>query len=285
VPTFARPDRLSACLAALGELDSPPGGFEIVVVDDGGRVSLGPALTAARGRADVSLVDTPHRGPASARNAGAARARGRLLAFTDDDCIVDTGWLRAFDAALAKDPSLLVGGRTLNGLPANPFSSASQSLLDYLYGYYNTSPGDARFFASNNVGTSRERFEAIGGFDESFPLAAGEDRDLCDRQRHSGGRLCFVAEAVVTHQHRLGLASFVRQHFNYGRGARRYHERRAARRGEPFRVEPPRFYLELLLHPFRAANGGRAAVLLALTLLAQAANAAGFLRGAPGRIV
>jgi hypothetical protein len=89
---------------------------------------------------------------------------------------------------------------------------------------------------------------------------------------------------VVSHHHRLGLAGFVRQHFNYGRGARRYHERRAQRRGEPFRVEPPRFYLDLLIHPFRAARGRRAATLLVLTVLAQAANAAGFLRGAPGRI-
>jgi GT2 family glycosyltransferase len=269
---------------ALTALESPPGGFEVVVVDDGGGAPLEAALDAARGRADVSLVAAPHRGPASARNAGAARAHGRLLAFTDDDCLVDPGWLLAFDARLAGAPSLLVGGRTLNGLPENPFSSASQSLIDSLYGYYNASPDQARFFASNNVATSRERFEAIGGFDESFPLAAGEDRDLCDRQRHAGGGLAFVPEAVVTHHHRLGLAGFVRQHFNYGRGARRYHERRAQRRGEAFRVEPPRFYFDLLRHPFRVARGRRAAVLLALTVLAQAANAAGFLRGAPSRI-
>lgn len=253
-------------------------------MDDGGGVPLGPALEAARGRLDVTLVESRHRGPASARNAGAARARGQLLAFTDDDCLVDLGWLRAFDAVLGGDPELLVGGRTLNGLPEDPYASASQSLLDYLYAYYNAVPGGARFFASNNVATSRRRFDAIGGFDDSFPLAAGEDRDLCDRQRHAGGRLVFVAGAVVTHCHGLGFAGFVRQHFNYGRGARRFHERRARRRGEPFRVEPPRFYVDLLRHPFLAARGVRAATLLALTLLAQAANAAGFLRGAPGRI-
>lgn len=245
---------------------------------------LGSALEAVRGRLDVTLVETSHAGPAAARNAGAARARAPLLAFTDDDCLADRAWLRAMDAALTLDADLLAGGRTLNGLPENPFSSASQALLDYLYAYYNAAPEDARFFASNNVAVSHRRFERIGGFDAAFPLAAGEDRDLCDRQRHAGGRLAFVPGAVVTHCHRLGLAGFVRQHFNYGRGARRFHERRAARRGEPFRVEPPRFYLDLLRHPFRAARGRRAAGLLALTVVAQAANAAGFVRGAPGRI-
>ncbi len=253
----------------------------MIVVDDGGGVPLTGVVAGAAGEPARTLVEVPHRGPAAARNAGAERARGLFLAFTDDDCLVDPGWLRALEGPLHADPSRLLGGRTRNGLPDNPWSSASQLLLDYLYGYYNATPDDARFFASNNVAIGRGRFRDIGGFDERFPLAAGEDRDLCDRQRHAGGRLMYVPQAIVTHCHGLQAASFLRQHFNYGRGARRFHEIRARRWGERFRVEPPRFYLELLRRPFRAARGARALGLAGLTLLAQGANAFGFLYGAP----
>lgn len=281
VPTFGRPDRLAACLRSLAALDPPADGLEVVVVDDGGGVALDLALAPVRDRLDLALVEIPHAGPAAARNAGAQRARGRFLAFTDDDCLADRGWLRALEAPLREDPTRLVGGRTVNGLPGNACSSASQALLDFLYARLNAVPGDARFFASNNMALARERFEALGGFDAGFPMAAGEDRDLCDRQRHAGGRLLAAPDAVVTHSHDLGLRAFARQHFDYGRGTRRFHERRAARAGHRVRLEPPGFYVDLLRYPFRAFSGARAWRIAALTLLAQAANAAGFLVGLP----
>jgi GT2 family glycosyltransferase len=251
----------------------------VVVVDDGGGVALEEALAPARERLDLSLVEVVHGGPAAARNAGVRRAQGRFLAFIDDDCLADRGWLRALERGLRADETRLVGGRTVNALPDNPYSSASQALLDFLYARLNAAPEDARFFASNNMALTRTRFEALGGFDPGFPGAGGEDRDLCDRQRHAGGRLVVASAAVVSHRHDLGLRSFVRQQFAYGRGARRFHERRAARWGHRARLEPPGFYVDLLRYPFRAFRGPQAWRIAALTLLAQVANAAGFLSG------
>jgi GT2 family glycosyltransferase len=281
LPTYRRPERLARCLRSLAGVAPPSGGFEALVVDDGGGLPLADALAGVSARLEVRLLEGTHHGPAAARNAGAAAARGALLAFTDDDCLVDPGWLRAYEGPLTTDPGLLLGGRTLNGCPHNVWSSASQLLVDYLYGYYNAEPGRARFFASNNIAIGRRRFHEIGGFDAAFTRAAGEDRDLCDRQLQSGGRLLSVPEALVTHRHELTGAGFLRQHFDYGRGARLFRDLRAARRGERVRIEPPRFYLGLLRYPFGRAHGRRAAWLVALLVLAQATNAAGFLRGAP----
>lgn len=249
------------------------------MVDDGGGVSLQAAVAAVEKRLDLVVVEAAHAGPAAARNAGARRARGRLLAFTDDDCLVDRGWLRALEGALRVDETRLVGGRTINGLPDNLFSAASQALVEFLYVRFNAAPDDAWFFASNNMALARARFDALGGFDPGFPMAAGEDRDFCDRQRHAGGRLVVAPGAVVSHCHDLGLRSFVRQQLNYGRGTRRFHERRAARWGHGVRLEPLDFYFDLLRYPFRAFRGARAWQIAALTLLAQAANTAGFLCG------
>ena len=68
IPTFVRPERLARCLDSIARVESPRGGFEVVVVDDGGRVPLAPALDAVHGRAVVTLLEIAHRGQASARN-------------------------------------------------------------------------------------------------------------------------------------------------------------------------------------------------------------------------
>lgn len=273
VPTFERPMRLARCLEALAAVRPPSGGFETIVVDDGGRAALAPIVAAVAPRLDVRLLAVPHGGPAAARNAGAAQARGRSLAFTDDDCRPEPDWLRAFETALAREPGAVLGGRTRNGLPGNVYSAASQALVDYLYQYHASHPARPRFFASNNLALGRAAFEAIGGFDATFRQAAGEDREFCHRSHHAGHRLGYVADAVVSHEHALQAASFLKQHFTYGRGARRFHRIRSQRYKEPLTLEPLSFYMALPRHPSWRLSG--------LLLLSQAANAAGFFW--PGR--
>lgn len=277
VPTFNRPMRLGRCLEALAALRAPAGGFEAVVVDDGGQVPLAPIVEAVKARLDVRLLVVAHGGPAAARNAGAATARGRWLAFTDDDCRPEPGWLVALEAALLRQPEAVLGGSTFNGLPENAYSAASQALVDYLYGYQAAHPDRPRFFASNNIAVSRDAFGRIGGFDTTFRHAAGEDREFCHRSHHAGHPLLYVPEAVVRHEHAMGGVSFLKQHFAYGRGARRFHTIRSRRYSEPLRLEPLSFYLALPRQPFGAVpRDPRALRLAGLLVLSQAANAAGF---------
>jgi GT2 family glycosyltransferase len=214
------------------------------------------------------------RGPAAARNTGARHASGDVLAFTDDDCMPEPGWLRALVPAVR--PGVAAGGRTVNALAANRFADASQHIVDLVYAHYNRRA--ARFCASNNLALRAEDFAAVGGFDEDrFPFAS-EDRDLCDRWRASGRTLRLVPQAVVHHAHELDLRGFVAQHLAYGRGAARYHAARAARGTGRLRDETP-FHLDpsLYLRTLRLRPAGRAARLAALLSLWQAANAAGYL--------
>ncbi len=119
-------------------------------------------------------------------------------------------------------------------------------------------------------------FLEIGGFDPSFPLAAAEDRDLCDRWREKGWPMRHVPAARIGHAHDLNLGAFMRQHFNYGRGAYLFHSRRAARSGEPIRMEPPGFYAGLAAFPFTRYGGRHRLSVAALVLVSQVANAVGF---------
>jgi cellulose synthase/poly-beta-1,6-N-acetylglucosamine synthase-like glycosyltransferase len=277
VPTFERPASLANCLQSLALLDYPRDRFEVIVVDDGSEAPPHATIAGLRCKIDVTLLTQPHAGPAAARNAGAAQARGTFLAFTDDDCRPAPNWLNTLSARFAAAPGSAVGGRTLNALSDNPYSSASQLLIDYLYSYYDADPGRARFLTSNNLAFPTEPFRSLGGFDVRWNHAGAEDRELCDRWRAAGHRMIYTPEVLVYHAHFLTLRTFWRQHFNYGRGAYLYHWSRAGRGKDRMKVEPLTFYLRLLDYPFRQPRHTPRLTLLALLLVAQAANLTGFL--------
>ena len=283
VPSFGRPESLRACLAALIAQDDPD--REIIVVDDGSPEPLAPICADHEG---VRCIRQDNAGPASARNRGARAARGAFLAFTDDDCLPRRDWLSSLRRAWADDDRRIVGGLVRNGLPANPFATASQALCDYLYDYYGAAGGAAPFFTTNNLGLARDGFQRLGGFDEGFPLAAAEDRDLGLRWRDAGGELIFAPHAVVEHRHALTLRRFLRQHANYGRGARHLHRALDARGARQPRVEPMRFYAGLVLWPIRERGlcGLGGSVLMALSQAAMVrgyASARADERRSPGR--
>jgi len=278
VPTRHRTAQLATCLEALGGLDWPRDRFEVIVVDDGGDSHADPRILRMREQLDLTLVAQTHRGPAIARNRGAALARGRFLAFTDDDCLPDPGWLSAFARRLDAAPGDAVGGRTVNALPDDPYAAASQDLIAFLYDWHLDEPGDARFFATNNLALPADRFRELGGFDPGWTLAAAEDRDLCDRWRGRGWGLSYAADAVVGHAHAMTLTTFMRQHYNYGRGAEWFRLARKARGQRPLRLEPPRFYGRMLAWSRRDKRGADALRAVALTMLSQVTNAAGYAR-------
>ncbi|MHB0858653.1 MAG: glycosyltransferase family 2 protein [Anaerolineae bacterium] len=275
IPTFNRPEQLACCLEALARSDYPRDRLEVVVVDDGGQRSPEAEVAAAGSRLDIVLLRQRNAGPAAARNTGAARATGELLAFTDDDCLPDRGWVAALAARYLAQPDHLLGGRTLNALPENPCSAASQHLIDYLYAY-GEKGGATRFYASNNLAVAAESFRALNGFDSTYTRAASEDRDLCHRWLCRGRPLAYVPEALVYHAKALTLRGFLRQHRLYGCGARQFREARAQRGAAHLRFEPPAFYLNLVGQAFRLGEGRRAPLLAGLLLLSQVAHAVGY---------
>jgi GT2 family glycosyltransferase len=278
VPTYARPERLSACLQALACLEYPGDRYEVIVVDDGSDNPQESVVSTFRDRLDIRLLRQPHAGPAAARNRGSSLARGVFLAFTDDDCMPVSSWLKTLATRLIEMPDCMVGGLTLNALTENSYSTASQLLVDYLYSYYNEDTNQGRFFTSNNFALSADSFLKVGGFDISFPGAAGEDREFCDRWLEKGYRMIHAPEALVYHAHTLTLPTFWQQHFNYGRGAFRFHQARLNKRGGRIKVEPLSFYLNLLRYPFSREQGTNALLLAILLLVSQLANVAGFFR-------
>jgi len=276
IPTYDRAGQLSVCLEALAAQDYPRDRFEVLVVDDGGGCSPEDSVGTIRHQLNVRLLKQLHSGPAAARNYGAAHAKGAFLAFTDDDCAPDPGWLRSLATCFLSCSDCVLGGRTINELANNRYSTVSQLVVEYLYARWNSDPDHMTFFTSNNLALPVKSFHAVGGFDVGWTRAAGEDRDLCDRLIIRGYRLKYAADALVRHAHSLTFRTFWRQHFNYGRGAFRLHQLRARREARGIRVEPLGFYLKMLGYPFARTQSRKAALLAALVWVAQIANAAGF---------
>jgi glycosyltransferase involved in cell wall biosynthesis len=274
IPSYARPEPLARCMEALSKVRLE-GSFEVIVVDDGSPTPLAPVIEKFADRVPARVLRQANKGPAAARNAGARAAIGRLLAFTDDDCLPEPDWLSALAKTHAQQPLALIGGRVSNALPDNIYSATSQDLVDYLYDYFGAETGDAPFFTSNNMACERARFIELGGFDESFPLAAAEDRELGMRWRDRGGALVYAPDAVVGHAHALSLQRYWRQHANYGRGARHLHRVRMKDGLERPKFERLSFYTGLVSYPLRRRSP-RALPKSALMALSQLAMTYGF---------
>jgi GT2 family glycosyltransferase len=143
---------------------------ELIVVDDTTSTPDSYEWLSSGGR----LLLSGGRGPASARNLGWTHASRDLVAFADDDVLLDEGWLAAIRTEFANDKTLLA----VEG-------STATRRYDPLF-EYSVSSESARNGLTCNVVYKRSVLERTGGFDEGFPFAHCEDLDLFTRVKRLG---------------------------------------------------------------------------------------------------
>jgi GT2 family glycosyltransferase len=195
VATWNRSGRLAQLLDALAAQSLRPDRFEVIVVADPADADTAVVLAAELERGRVALRIVPRGrswGPATARDAGWRASNAGVVAFTDDDCVPQPGWLEAGLRALRFDPGVIVQGRT-EPIPweldrRGPFSRTVEIReLD---------PN----FQCCNVFYPREVLERVDGFDiAAFERWGGEDSDVAWRAIESGARATFANEALVYH--------------------------------------------------------------------------------------
>lgn len=211
------------------------------MVDDGSPVPLDAVVSPFDALIQVRVIRQQNAGCGPARNTGAQNARGRYVAFTDDDCSHAPDWLTRLERYFEKYPNAMVGGLPVNTLRSNPFSTASQLLIEYLLRSANAVPTSGRYL--NCIALPRDEFVAMGGFDNTFWMS-GEDRDLCDRWTKAGKQIVFAPEILIGHAHHLNWRTYWKQHRSYGRGA--FHLVRTGVAGS----QPLAYYVRLLFFPF-----------------------------------
>ena len=277
IPTYNRPEALAVCLRGLTGLDYPKDDLEVIVVDDGGASLLDGIVAAFRERLNVTLLSQENAGATTARNTGAAAAKGKYLVFTDDDCEFAPDWLQTLAARFQASPRAMIGGAVQNKLPDNIASTASHLLLKFVLEYYNEGGDRTGFLSGNNHALPAAGFRAIGGFNERFPPGIGaDDRELCDRWIDFGHPLVYAPEVRIYHPYVYTLRGFMRQHFKNGRGAWYFRQIRAER-NRRVEVEPLHaFYGKLLRYPLDQKCGRKTPLFVFLLIVSQMANVSGF---------
>jgi len=181
--------------------------LELVVVDDG---STDGSAERAKGAGAAVLSTSGRRGPAAARNLGAALARGRYLFFLDADCELHADALGRAAALLRSDPALdAVFGSYDDEPPAPGAVSRYRNLLHHRV--HQRGRHDAATFWAGCGAIRRSSFEAVGGFDAArYPRPSIEDIELGARLRAAGGRIRLAPDILVTHHKAWTFGSMVR---------------------------------------------------------------------------
>jgi glycosyltransferase involved in cell wall biosynthesis len=258
IPAFNAAETIADQLRAL-EQQTYPGDWETIVADNGSADETRNIVGSWTSRLPhVRLVDARNgRGAAHARNAGAAAARGELLAFCDADDVVDPRWLdRLVAAATTADA---VGGRIEIDLLNDPVVAEwrrdqipDRNLM--------TTLGFLPFAWTSNLAVWRDVFTEVGGV-PTYDGAAGEDVAFSWNLQLRGGRLDYASDAIVHYRLRADPPGLLRQFHRYGIAqARLYHDFRSAgaqRRPLPGAVKA---WAELLLELPRTAWDRRARV-------------------------
>lgn len=187
VPTCRRNELLAQCLAQLAPGQQRFSNYEVIVTDDGASAEslLKEKFPWAR------WIKGPGDGPAANRNNGARTATGDWLAFTDDDCLPDAGWLEEIARIASEGRVDVIEGKTV--IP-DKIDSPFREGIENLYG---------DVFWSCNLAVRRSVFFDLGGFDEDFKEAADEDVEFAWRFRQRGIPSCFAAAALVLHPVRI----------------------------------------------------------------------------------
>jgi GT2 family glycosyltransferase len=226
IPSYQRPKALAACLEAFLHLDYPSGEWELIVVNDGASNSFDAISPNLASQLPLTLLSlSTNQGPAAARNKGASIAKGDYLAFTDDDCLVEKDWLRAFEEGFQATQADALGGDWLNPYPREAGAVTWQLYMSFLREELRDKAGNPLLLLSNNAAYKREVFAALGGFDASFSLAAAEDLDLSHRLVAAFYHQDFCLRAKVWHEHQSSALNFIKQQWRYGRGASYFAEK------------------------------------------------------------
>ena len=239
VATRERSRSLASCLDSLARLDYT--NYEVVVVDNDPVTDATASLVSGRNELNLRYVVEHRRGLAAAHNCGLEQAKGTVVAFTDDDVIVDQRWLtevaRAFrsDTNVACVTGLIMPGelKTHAQLKLETHADNGKGFTPRVFDCGTHRPADPLFpFTVGQLGSganmsfSKDILLEIGGFDPATGVGTvsrgGDELAAFFSVLTAGYALVYQPNALIWHYHRRDLASLSNQVYGYGVGLGAY---------------------------------------------------------------
>ncbi len=214
VPFLDEEAYLGRCLAALLDQDIPREDYEIILIDNGSRDG---SAAIVRGFPGVTLIHHPFPNVYAARNKALKMARGRIIAFTDADCEVSRGWLRAIRDGLEGSEASIAVGRTRFPPDVSPMLG--------LFGRYENvkleslcarGPREYLFASANNMAVRAEAFSRLGLFDEREAAGDIEFVQRCLRADRTA-RIVYLSDMQIIHLEVRTLGTWFQKMAAYGR--------------------------------------------------------------------
>jgi cellulose synthase/poly-beta-1,6-N-acetylglucosamine synthase-like glycosyltransferase len=211
IPAKNAAKTIAGCVqAVLGQKDFVEP-YEVIVVDDGSD-DVTAAIANGFGVRVIRLEEG--KGPAAARNAGAAVAKGEILVFTDADCEPESHWLVEMIKPF-EDPEV-VGVR---GAYRTHQSGWVPRFVQQEYAFkYKLIAGfdSIDFIDTYSAAYRRKTFLENGGFEKAFPVPCVEDQEFSFRLARKGHRMVFAPDAIVYHQHDRNVGEYLQRKFGIG---------------------------------------------------------------------
>lgn len=214
VPALNGERTIRECLVSLQKMDYPPERREILVVDNGSTDRTAAIIKTY----PVGYVWEGRRGLSFALNRGIWATYAEILAFTHQDCVVSTGWLRELVKGFDDKKVGVVAGEVVAYPPKTP-AERYTALRKPLWQAGALKNPRSPWFLETSAAFRREVFDRIGLFD---PRCGGPGAEVIDFSwrffQSQNFTLNYRPKAVVFHRHRTSARELFEQRKGYGRG-------------------------------------------------------------------
>ncbi len=221
INTKNRPQQLLSCLDSINQ--NKYSDFEIIIIDQGQSISRD--IPEILSNEKIKYFINKHISVGAAKNLAISKARGDIIAFTDDDCLVEKNWLEKINLSFKKNKDIIglfgqvipysSDNNTGKICPSNFTKKQKRLITKPCLHWKNVGLG-------NNMAFGKEVFKKSGGFKKWLGpgsiAGAAEDGELTLRILSKGYKILYEPEAIVYHNRWLTKDEYRRQCLSYSCG-------------------------------------------------------------------